>query len=297
MDVGMIGLGRMGGNMTLRLLPSHHVVVFDSNATVVQSYSTKGAIGATSLVELAQKLDPPRAIWMMVPAGEPVEQTIAALRPVLSQGDILIDGGNSNFRDSMRRAKALQPAGITFVDVGVSGGVWGLTEGYCLMVGGERAAFGRIGPLLQTLAAPKGYAYMGASGAGHFVKMMHNAIEYGLMQAYAEGFDLLHESEFELDLQQVANVWLHGSVVRSWLLELMERAFASDPGLDTIQGYVDDSGEGRWTVHEAVDHAVPTPTIALSLFARFRSRRTDSFADRVLAALRHEFGGHAVKPR
>ncbi len=297
MEVGMVGLGRMGGNMTLRLLPSHRVVVFDQNPTVIESYRAKGAQAATSLPEVVKKLTPPRTVWLMVPAGDPVEQTIASLRPALASGDVLIDGGNSHFRDSIRRAVALRESGIIFLDVGVSGGIWGLNEGYCLMVGGDRGVFARIEPLLTTLAAPDGYAYVGSSGAGHYVKMVHNAIEYGLMQAYAEGFDLLHASEFEFDLRQIASLWLHGSVVRSWLLELLERAFASDPGLERIQGYVEDSGEGRWTVHEAVDHAVPMPAVAAALFARFRSRRPDAFADRVLAALRHEFGGHAVKPR
>lgn len=297
MDVAMIGLGRMGGNMTLRLLPAHRVVVFDQNPGVVESMRAKGARPAPSIAEVVGMLPPPRAIWMMIPSGEPVEQMIASLAPLLAAGDVLIDGGNSNFRDSIRRGAALRQRGIIFLDIGVSGGIWGVTEGYCLMVGGDRGAFERIEPLLQTLAAPQGYAYVGPSGAGHFVKMIHNAIEYGLMQAYAEGFDLLHQSEFQFNLEQIASLWMHGSVVRSWLLELAVRAFAADPGLETIQGYVEDSGEGRWTLHEAVDRAVPTPVLAASVFARFRSRQSNAFADRVLAALRHEFGGHPVKPR
>lgn len=297
MNIGMIGLGRMGGNMTLRLLPSHQVLVFDQDPASVESYRAKGAQPTSVLTDLVNKLATPRTIWMMVPAGDPIERIIAALTPTLTSGDVLIDGGNSNFRDSIRRAATLQKHGISYLDVGVSGGIWGLTEGYCLMVGGDRAAVGRVEPIFTTLAAPGGYAYVGDSGAGHFVKMVHNAIEYGLMQAYAEGFDLLHQSDFHLDLQQIATVWQHGSVVRSWLLELVSRVFTADPQLEAIQGYVEDSGEGRWTVHEAVDHAVPTPVLALSLFARFRSRQPDAFADRVLAALRHEFGGHPVKPR
>ncbi len=297
MEVGMVGLGRMGGNMVQRLLPTHQVVVYDQDPKVVESYRARGAQSAISLADVVAKLTPPRTIWLMVPAGDPVEQTIASLRPLLTPRDVLIDGGNSNFHDSIRRATLLVVGGIAFLDVGVSGGIWGLTEGYCLMVGGDKGAYARVEPLFQTLAPAQGYGYMGASGAGHFVKMVHNAIEYGLMQAYAEGFDLMHESEFALDLHQIARLWLQGSVVRSWLLELTARVFASDPGLEAIQGYVDDSGEGRWTVHEAVDHAVPMPALTGALFARFRSRRPDAFADRVLAALRHEFGGHAIKPR
>lgn len=297
MEVGMIGLGRMGGNMTLRLLASHRVVVFDRTPATVESYRTKGAQTASSLSDLVGKLTSPRTIWMMIPAGDPIERIITALAPLLVSGDVLVDGGNSNFHDSIRRAAALRERGVSLLDVGVSGGIWGLTEGYCLMVGGDRLAVGRAEPIFKTLAAADGYAYVGASGAGHFVKMVHNAIEYGLMQAYAEGFDLLHRSEFQLDLHQIATLWLHGSVVRSWLLELASRAFAADPRLESIQGYVEDSGEGRWTIHEAVDHAVSTPVLALSLFARFRSRQPDAFADRLLAALRHEFGGHPVKSR
>jgi 6-phosphogluconate dehydrogenase len=296
MELGMIGLGRMGGSMTLRLLEGgHRVVVYARTASAIAEYASRGAVGAASVPELAKKLGPPRVVWMMVPAGDAVEQTLAALRPVLAAGDIVMDGGNSNYHDSQRRTEALRGAGIHYLDAGVSGGIWGRSEGYCLMVGGEEAAFRRVEPLLKTLAPPEGYAYMGLSGAGHFVKMVHNGIEYGLMQAYAEGFELLRESGMSLDLRRIAALWRRGSVVRSWLLELLERALERDPGLEGLKGYVEDSGEGRWTVQEAIARAVPAPAITQALFARFRSRRENAFADRVLAALRHEFGGHEVK--
>jgi 6-phosphogluconate dehydrogenase len=296
MEVGMIGLGRMGGNMTLRLLAGgHRVVVFDRSAATVKELAAQGSAGADSLEALARALKAPRAVWLMVPAGQPVEATIAALRPVLAAGDVVVDGGNSNFRDSMRRAESLRADGIHLLDVGVSGGIWGRSEGYCLMAGGDPAAFARVEPLLATLAPPQGYAHVGPSGAGHFVKMVHNGIEYGLMQAYAEGFDLMRAAEFGIDLPRVAGLWRQGSVVRSWLLDLLERALRDDPGLEKLKGWVEDSGEGRWTVHEAVDHAVPMPAVTAALFARFRSRREDAFADRVLAALRQQFGGHEVK--
>ncbi len=296
MDVGMIGLGKMGGNMTLRLLAGgHRAVVYAPTAEKVKGFVAKGAAGASSVPEVARALEPPRVVWLMVPAGEAVDQALGALRPALASGDIVVDGGNSNFKDSRRRAEALAPSGLRYLDIGVSGGIWGRTEGYCLMAGGDEAAFRHVEPLLQTLAPPGGYAHVGPSGAGHYVKMVHNGIEYGLMQAYAEGFDLLRESGMGLDLRRIAALWQKGSVVRSWLLELLERALAADPGLDGLKGYVEDSGEGRWTVQESIERSVPAPAIALALMARFRSRRENAFSDRVLAALRREFGGHGVK--
>jgi 6-phosphogluconate dehydrogenase len=288
MKLGMVGLGRMGGNMTERLRADGHEV---------ETYArTAPERTADSLVELASQLEQPRVIWLMIPAGDPTEHAFHTLLPLLEDGDTVIDGGNSNFRDSQRRAAEASAKGVFFLDAGVSGGVWGLTEGYCLMVGGEEEGFRIIEPALQSLAPEGGYAHVGPSGAGHFVKMVHNGIEYGLMQAYAEGFELLRGIEdFELDLGQVAALWQHGSVVRSWLLELLERAFEEDPDLEQIRGYVEDSGEGRWTVHEAIEAAVPVPAIALALFARFSSRQDESFAAKVNAALRKQFGGHAVK--
>jgi 6-phosphogluconate dehydrogenase len=288
MKLGMVGLGRMGGNMTERLRADGHDV---------ETYArTAPERTADSLVELAAQLGQPRVVWLMIPAGDPTEHAFQTLLPLLEDGDTVVDGGNSNFRDSQRRAAEAKAKGVFFLDAGVSGGVWGLTEGYCLMVGGEEEGFRIIEPALQTLAPEDGYAHVGPSGAGHFVKMVHNGIEYGLMQAYAEGFELLRGIEdFELDLGQVASLWQHGSVVRSWLLELLERAFEEDPGLEQIRGYVEDSGEGRWTVHEAIEAAVPIPAIALALFARFSSRQDESFAAKVNAALRKQFGGHAVK--
>ncbi|MGH3051380.1 MAG: phosphogluconate dehydrogenase (NAD(+)-dependent, decarboxylating) [Gaiellaceae bacterium] len=288
MKLGMVGLGRMGGNMTERLRADGHDV---------ETYArTAPERTADSLVELASQLEQPRVIWLMIPAGDPTEHAFQTLLPLLEDGDTVIDGGNSNFRDSQRRATEASAKGVFFLDAGVSGGVWGLTEGYCLMVGGEEEGFRIIEPAVRSLAPEGGYAHVGPSGAGHFVKMVHNGIEYGLMQAYAEGFELLRGIEdFELDLGQVAALWQHGSVVRSWLLELLERAFEEDPDLEQIRGYVEDSGEGRWTVHEAIEAAVPVPAIALALFARFSSRQDESFAAKVNAALRKQFGGHAVK--
>jgi 6-phosphogluconate dehydrogenase len=296
MQLGMIGLGRMGGNMTLRLLQGgHQVVVYNRTPEPMKALAQKGAIPTSGPEEMGQKLKAPRIFWLMIPAGAPVDQTIQRLQSTLSPGDIVIDGGNSNYRDSMRRAEELRTKQVEFLDAGVSGGIWGLKIGYCLMVGGKESVFRTVEPILKTLAPPDGYAYVGTNGAGHYSKMVHNGIEYGMMQAYAEGFEILKASEFNYNLAQLAKLWNHGSVVRSWLLELAQAAFEKDPDLSHIRGWVDDSGEGRWTVQEAIDHAVPAPSLALSLFMRFRSRQDDSFEAKVLAALRNEFGGHAIK--
>jgi 6-phosphogluconate dehydrogenase len=286
--VGLVGLGRMGGNMAVRLRRGGHEV---------ETYArTAPDRTADSLVELAMRLEQPRVAWLMIPAGDPTEMAFRTLLPLMEEGDVLVDGGNSNFRDSIRRAEEARAKGVCLLDAGVSGGIWGLTEGYCLMVGGEASAFETAEPAFATLAPEGGYAHVGPSGAGHFVKMVHNGIEYGLMQAYAEGFELMREIDlFDLDLAQVSALWQHGSVVRSWLLELLERAFDADPGLEGIRGYVQDSGEGRWTVHEAIDASVPAPAISAALFARFASRQDESFAAKVNAALRAQFGGHAVE--
>jgi 6-phosphogluconate dehydrogenase len=296
MELGMIGLGRMGKNMTLRLLGGgHRMVVWNKDPAPFAELSAQGAVAARDIPDLVAQMKPPRAVWCMVPSGEPTESTVQALGGLLQAGDVVIDGGNSNFHDSIRRGKSLADKGIHFLDAGTSGGIWGLKEGYCLMVGGERSAYERILPALVTLAPPDGCRHVGASGAGHYSKMVHNAIEYGMMQAYAEGFELLSASGYDYDLEGLAHLWNQGSVVRSWLLELAERAFRQDPELKTLSDYVDDSGEGRWTLVESIDRAVPMPVLALSLQARFRSRQESSFAGRMLAALRREFGGHAVK--
>jgi len=296
MQLGMIGLGRMGANMTQRLLNGgHEMVVFDFNADAVKKASDAGATGVTSLPELARTLSAPRAVWMMVPSGDAVEQTIAAILPHLQPGDILIDGGNSNFKDTRRRAAEVAEKGILYLDAGTSGGVWGLQNGYCMMVGGPKEAFDTIEPLIKTLAPPDGYAYVGPSGAGHYAKMVHNGIEYGMMQAFGEGFEILHASDYEFDMHQLSHLWNQGSVVRSWLLELAELAFEKEGDLASIRGYVEDSGEGRWTVLEAMEKNVPAPVLTLSLQARFTSRQDESFSAKVIAALRNEFGGHAVK--
>jgi len=294
----MIGLGKMGGNMTERLLRGgHEVVTYDRSAESVQKYAKLGAKAAGSLADVVKKLSAPRVVWIMVPAGDPVDQTIAELRPLLGDGDIVIDGGNSNFHDTIRRADSLRQQGIQYIDCGTSGGVWGLEKGYCLMIGGEKRAVLRCEPIFKTLAPPQGLAHVGPSGAGHYVKMIHNGIEYGLLQAYAEGYEILHASrDFpELDLHQVAELWQQGSVVRSWLNELAVRAFAKDKSLDDIRGFVADSGEGRWTVQEAIDVDVPAPVITAALYARFASRVDESFAAKINAALREQFGGHAIK--
>jgi 6-phosphogluconate dehydrogenase len=297
MQLAMIGLGRMGGNMVQRLLKGgHQVVVFDRSADAVKAHVAIGAEGAKDLAGLAARLSAPRVVWLMVPAGGAVETTIEQLLPGLSKGDIIIDGGNSNYKDSKRRAAWLEGEGIEFVDAGTSGGIWGLTVGYCLMIGASPEAFKQCEPIFRTLAPPDGYAHVGPPGSGHYVKMIHNGIEYGMLQAYAEGYEILHASkDFKLDLHQISAVWNRGSVVRSWLNELAERAFAKDTELAALKGYVEDSGEGRWTVQEAIDLDVPAPVITLSLFTRFRSRQGDSFGAKVIAALRNEFGGHAVK--
>jgi 6-phosphogluconate dehydrogenase len=299
MRVAMIGLGKMGGNMTARLLERRHeVVAYDRTPDAVSRATALGARGATDLASVVAQLDAPRVIWIMVPAGAPVDETIDALVPGLSKGDVIIDGGNSRFHDTLRRARALTERGIEFVDAGTSGGIWGKDNGYCLMVGGSERAVKICEPLFTALAQEGGYAHVGPSGAGHYVKMVHNGIEYALLQGYAEGFEILHASkDFKLDLHQIAAVWNHGSVVRSWLNELAERAFARDASLSALRGYVEDSGEGRWTVQEATDLNVPAPVIALSLIMRLRSRQEDSFGAKVIAALRNEFGGHAVKSK
>jgi 6-phosphogluconate dehydrogenase len=283
----MIGLGRMGAGMTERLRDGGHEI---------QTYDPKVDSTADSLEELAQQLEKPRHLWMMIPAGKITEATFQQLLGILDEGDTIVDGGNSNFRDSKRRYDEAQARGINFVDVGVSGGVWGLEVGFCLMAGGDDAPVGRLEPILETLAPEDGYAHVGSSGAGHFVKMIHNGIEYGLMQSYAEGFEIMDHSEYELDLHQIAGIWRYGSVVRSWLLELLHSAFEQHGSkLDDIAPYVEDSGEGRWTITEAINENVPAPVIAASLFARFASRDEINFAAKVAAALRNQFGGHAVR--
>ncbi len=296
MQLGMIGLGRMGANMTSRLLlDKHEIVVWDMNAAAVQQSAAGGATSASSPADLVSKLAAPRAVWIMVPAGKPTDETIDQLLLHLEPGDTIIDGGNSNFRDTQARYKLALAKGVAFIDAGTSGGVWGLKNGYCLMVGGDAAAVKRVEPIFIDLAPPDGYAHVGPSGAGHFSKMVHNGIEYGMLAAYGEGFEILEKSEFSYDLHQLSELWLHGSVVRSWLLELAELAFREDPGLASIRGYIDDSGEGRWTVEAALAEAVPAPVITAALFARYASREPDSFGAKVVAALRNQFGGHAVK--
>ncbi|HMI31850.1 MAG TPA: decarboxylating 6-phosphogluconate dehydrogenase [Candidatus Limnocylindrales bacterium] len=297
MELGFIGLGRMGKNMVFRLLDGkHRIVAWDRSPEPAREVEAKGAAIAVSPADIAAKLrDAPRAIWIMVPAGDATEQVIRDAAAALKPGDTIIDGGNSYYKDSLRRASWLAERKIDFVDAGTSGGVWGLTVGYCLMVGGSESVCKRLEPLFKTLAPKDGYARVGANGAGHFTKMVHNGIEYGLMQAYAEGFEILKASPYNLDLPSISSLWNHGSVVRSWLLELAASAFEEDPNLDKVSGYVEDSGEGRWTVIEAIERAVPAPVLTLALATRFRSRQSDSFQGKVLAALRHKFGGHAVK--
>jgi 6-phosphogluconate dehydrogenase len=286
MQLGMVGLGRMGSGLTERLRQAgHEVKTYDPNVE-----ST-----ASSLAELAEQLEPPRLVWLMIPAGEITENAVRELLEILQAGDTIVDGGNSNFRDSQRRAAQAAEHSIHFVDAGVSGGIWGLREGFALMVGGDPEPVDRLGPVFEALAPEGGFGHVGPSGAGHFVKMVHNGVEYGLMQAYAEGFELMDASEFDLDLGAVAELWRHGSVVRSWLLDLLARAFEQNPSLEGIRGYVEDSGEGRWTVEEGIRTAVPLPAISAALYARFASRQDESFAAKVDAALREQFGGHAVR--
>ncbi|HUC40295.1 MAG TPA: decarboxylating 6-phosphogluconate dehydrogenase [Gemmatimonadales bacterium] len=299
MQLAMIGLGRMGGNMARRLAQDgHELIVYDQSAEAVKALAGKGVTAAKSIPDLAKQLAPRRIVWLMLPAGTAVESAIAELQPHLARGDIVIDGANSNFHDSLRRAEALKAKGIEFVDAGVSGGIWGLKEGYCLMIGASPAAFQACEPIFRSLAPADGYARVGPPGAGHYVKMVHNGIEYAMLQAYAEGYEILHASrDFTLDLGQVAKLWNHGSVVRSWLNELAERAFSKNGRLEEIRGHVEDSGEGRWTVEEAMRLDVPAPVITLSLLARFRSRQEESFGAKLIAALRREFGGHAVQTK
>jgi len=296
MQLAMIGLGKMGGNMSARLLRAgHSVVVHDRDPATVARYVELGGTGARDLAEVVDRLGPRRIVWLMIPAGAPVDETIDALRPRLEAGDIIIDGGNSNYHDTRRRAALLERDGIELVDCGTSGGIWGLELGYCLMIGGSRDAFSHCEEIFRALAQEDGYAHVGAAGAGHYVKMVHNGIEYGLLQAYAEGYEILNAAPYELDLHKVAALWNHGSVVRSWLNELAERALEDPAGVEALEGFVPDSGEGRWTVQEAVDLDVPAPVITLSLLMRLRSRQDDSYAAKLIAALRNEFGGHAVK--
>lgn len=297
MKLGMIGLGRMGGNMTERLMKDgHDVVVFDRSPEAIARYVALGSRGADDASDVVAKLESPRVVWIMVPAGQPVDDTITALVPGMSRGDIIIDGGNSNFHDTMRRGVALREKGIELVDSGTSGGIWGLANGYCLMIGGSDEAFRICEPIFKSLAPPSGYAHMGPVGSGHYVKMIHNGVEYGMLQAYAEGYEILHASkDFDLELGKIASVWNHGSVVRSWINELAQTAFEKDGDLTALKGFVADSGEGRWTVQEAVDLDIPAPVITLSLLMRLRSRQDDSFSAKVIAALRNEFGGHAVQ--
>jgi len=298
MELGIIGLGRMGGNMTIRLLNGgHRIIAYDPVKEAVEVIIAQGAMGSVSIVDLVEKLSPPRTVWVMVPSGEPTESTIKTLSAELSKDDIIIDGGNSNYKDSMRRATTLSKKGIAFLDAGTSGGIWGLKEGYCLMVGGDIEAFRRVEPIFQTLAPSpqQGYGHVGPSGAGHFVKMVHNGIEYGLMQAYAEGFELMQaKQDFDLNLPEIAEIWRYGSVVRSWLLDLAAAALQEDPKLEGIEAYVEDSGEGRWTVQESVELAVSMPVITQALQVRFRSREAQPFGVKLLAALRQQFGGHKV---
>ncbi len=296
MQLGMIGLGRMGANMTTRLQRGgHQVVAYDRDAAAVQRSAGDGATGSSSLQDLVAKLSPPRAVWIMVPAGDPTDSTITELLGLLQTGDVIIDGGNSRWTDSKARYARCKEKQVAFVDAGTSGGVWGLENGYCLMVGGDDDAVKKVEPIFLTLAPQGGYAHVGPSGAGHFSKMVHNGIEYGMLAAYGEGFEILEKSEYTYDLHQLASIWRYGSVVRSWLLELLELALKQDPELAKVRGWVADSGEGRWTVQAAIDEDVPAPVITASLFSRFSSRQDESYSAKVIAALRNQFGGHAIK--
>jgi 6-phosphogluconate dehydrogenase len=296
MDIGFIGLGKMGMNMVTRLSQGgHRVVAYDRTADLITEAESKGATGATSLEDLISKLPQPRAVWVMVPSGDPTEDTIRHLSTILDKDDIVIDGGNTKFHDDVRRAADLHTRSLHYVDAGTSGGVWGLQIGYCLMVGGEKGPVTHLAPIFTTLAPENGWAHVGGHGAGHYVKMVHNGIEYSMMQGYAEGFELMSKSAYNLDLANIADLWMHGSVVRSWLLELAAGALKDDPKLEGLKGYVQDSGEGRWMLMDALDKDVPVPTLATALFTRFRSRQEESFSEKMLAALRNAFGGHSVK--
>jgi 6-phosphogluconate dehydrogenase len=296
MQLGFVGLGKMGLNMVTRLVQGgHRVAAYDRDAAATARAGAAGAQPAATLDALVATLAAPRAVWVMVPSGAPTETTVTSLAALLSPGDVIIDGGNTNFNDDVRRAGTLAAKGIHYIDAGTSGGVWGLKEGYCLMVGGDEDVCTRLEPIFLTLAPEHGYLRVGGHGAGHYVKMIHNGIEYGLMQAYAEGFELMHASDYRLDVGAIASLWMHGSVVRSWLLELAARALDANRDLSGIEAYVEDSGEGRWTLREGIDRAVPMPVLTAALFTRFRSREHEPFGDRLLAALRHQFGGHAVK--
>ena len=296
MEIGFIGLGKMGLNMVTRLQRAgHQVTAYDRSSEALAKATAAGCIGASSLSDLVQRLKAPRAVWIMVPSGPPTEETVQAVAALLQPDDIIIDGGNTRFHDDVRRAKELAVRNVHYIDAGTSGGIWGLKNGYCLMIGGEKAPVERVSPIFQTLAPPNGWAHMGAAGAGHYVKMVHNGIEYSLMQGYAEGFELMSKSEYGLDLARIADLWMQGSVVRSWLLELAVGALKEDPRLERLKGYVQDSGEGRWMVADAIDKNVPVPTLSAALFTRFRSRQDESFAEKMLAALRNAFGGHAVR--
>ena len=296
MELGFIGLGKMGMNMVTRLRgDQHRVVAFDRSNDLITQAENQGCVGSSSLADLVGKLSAPRAVWIMVPSGAPTEETVQAVAALLQPGDIIIDGGNTRFHDDVRRAAELKKRGIHYVDAGTSGGIWGLKVGYCLMVGGEDAAITHLTPAFTTLAPENGWAHVGAVGAGHYVKMVHNGIEYSMMQGYAEGFELMSKSEYQLDLARIADLWMHGSVVRSWLLELAAGALKEDQKLEKLKGYVQDSGEGRWMIADAIDKSVPVPTLAAALFTRFRSRQEESFAEKMLAALRNAFGGHSVR--
>lgn len=296
MKIGLIGLGRMGSNMVLRLLKwKHEIVVYNRSSDPIRKMEKEGAIGATSTSDILKKLSRPRIIWIMLPAGEVTMQTIRSLAAELSKGDVVVDGGNSYYKNSILMAKELAKKEIHFLDVGTSGGIWGLEKGYCLMIGGEKEVFKQCEPLFKTLAPKDGYLHVGPNGAGHFVKMIHNGIEYGMLEAYAEGFEIMKASDFNLDFAKISHLWNQGSVVRSWLLELAEDAFGKNPDLSGIQAYVEDSGEGRWTVAEAIERNVAAPVLSLALIERLRSREKECFSAKVIAALRNEFGGHAIK--
>jgi len=296
MEIGFVGLGKMGMNMVTRLQRDRHrVVVYDRTAELIKQAEGQGCVGASSLAELVSKLATPRALWIMVPSGAPTEETVQAVAALLQTGDVIIDGGNTRFHDDVRRAAELKKKSIHYIDAGTSGGVWGLKLGYCLMIGGEKDVVMQLESIFKTLAPENGWAYVGSHGAGHYVKMVHNGIEYSMMQGYAEGFELMSKSDYNLDLAKIADLWMHGSVVRSWLLELAAGALEQDPKLEGLKGYVPDSGEGRWMILDAIEKDVPVPTLTTALFTRFRSRQEQSFAEKMLAALRNAFGGHAVR--